>query len=48
VRAALAGADPGVAGRLRALLASRAGPAGVRFGSAMWLVTAQTADPGRP
>jgi SAM-dependent methyltransferase len=48
VRAALAGADPGVAGRLRALLASRAGPDGVRFGSAMWLVTAQTADPGRP
>jgi ubiquinone/menaquinone biosynthesis C-methylase UbiE len=40
VRAALAGADPGVAERLRELVASRAGPDGVRFGSAMWLVTA--------
>jgi SAM-dependent methyltransferase len=40
VRGALAGADPGVAGRLRELLESRESPDGVRLGSAMWLITA--------
>jgi SAM-dependent methyltransferase len=46
VRTALAGADPGVAGRLRTLLESRHGPGGVRFGSAMWLITASGPDLG--
>jgi hypothetical protein len=41
VRAALAGSDPGVEARLRALLAAHTGAGGVHFGSAMWLVTAR-------
>ena len=40
VRAALDGPDPGVAIRLRALVDAHTGPDGVRFGSAMWLITA--------
>jgi hypothetical protein len=41
VRAALDGPDPGVAARLRALVDAHTGPDGVRFGSAMWLITAR-------